>query len=95
MSDRKLTSVKLFFDASDPQNEGYAYRACYSDGHQESEAYDEISASITPSTATLRDHCETIAEGLGGVDGETNFCHHDGGVTTWNTLEKKEKKHGC
>lgn len=85
MSDRKLTSVKLFFDASDPQNEGYAYRACYSDGHQESEAYDEISVNAIISIAGLLYHCETIAEGLGGVDGETNFCHHDGGVTIWNT----------
>ena len=82
MSDRKLTKVKLFFDASDPQNEGYAYRAYNSDNHQESEAYDEISTLITPSIATLLYHCETIAEGLGGVDGETNFCREET-CTTW------------
>jgi len=83
MSDRKITKVRLFFDESDPQNEAYAYRAYYSDGHQESEAYDQLSAIITPSIATLLYHCETIAEDLGGVDGETNFCHQEN-CTTWS-----------
>ena len=84
MSDRKLTSVGLFFDKSDPQNEGYAYRAYYSDGHEDSEGYDDIPAIITPSPASLLYHCETIADDLGGVDGETNFCQQTN-CTTWNS----------
>ncbi len=73
--ERKLMRVKLFFDDSDPQNEGYAYRAYYSDNHQESEAYDEISTLITPSISTLLYHCETIAENLGGKNLQTLVCH--------------------
>ncbi len=82
MNERKPIKVSLFFDESDPQNEGYAYRAYYSDGHEESEAYDDISPIITPSIATLLYHCEKIAEDLGGTDGETNFCHQEN-CTTW------------
>lgn len=81
---RTLKKVTLFFDDADPQNEGYAYRAYYSDCHQESEAYDELSEIITPSIAALLYHCETIAENLGGTDGETNFCHQEN-CTTWTT----------
>ncbi len=83
MSDRKLTKVRLFFDESDSQNEGYAYRAYYSDCHQESDSYDEISTLLTPSIATLLYHCEKIAEDLGGTDGETNFCREET-CTTWS-----------
>jgi len=83
MSERKLTKVRLFFDESDQQNEGYAYRAYYSDGHEESEAYDELSDIITPSIGTLLYHCETIAENLGGTDGGTNFCHQEN-CTIWS-----------
>ena len=83
MSHRKLTSVKLFFDESDPQNKGYAYRAYYSDGHEESDGYDQLSAIIAPSIAGLLYHCESIAEGLGGVDGGTDFCHQES-CTTWS-----------
>lgn len=81
-SERKITKVSLFFDESDPQNEGYAYRAYYSDGHEESEAYDDISPIIWALIATLIYHCEKIAEDLGGTDGETNFCHQEN-CTTW------------
>lgn len=87
MSERKPIKVSLFFDESDPQNEGYAYRAYYSDGHEDSEAYDELPEIITPSIATLLYHCGKIAEDLGGVDGETNFCHQEN-CTTW------EKRNG-
>lgn len=80
--ERKLMRVKLFFDESDPQNEGYAYRAYYSDGHQESEAYDEISTLITPSIATLLYHCEKIAEDLGGKNCQTLACHSTQTTTT-------------
>ena len=82
---RTLKKVTLFFDDSDPQNEGYAYRAYYSDGHQESEAYDELSAIITPSIAELLYHCETIAENLGGIDCQTLVCHSTGTTTTTTT----------
>ena len=80
--ERTLKKVALFFDDSDPQNEGYAYRAYYSDGHEESEAYDELSAIITPSIAELLYHCETIAENLGAVDCQTLVCHSTGTTTT-------------
>ena len=80
--ERKLIRVKLFFDDSDAQNKGYAYRAYYSDGHQESEAYDEISTSITPSVSTLLYHCEKIAEDLGGKNCQTLVCHSTHTTTT-------------
>ena len=33
---RTLKSVRVYFDASDPANPGWAYKADYSDSHQES-----------------------------------------------------------
>ena len=85
--ERTLEKVTLFFDDSDPQNEGYAYRAYYSDGHEESEAYDDISPINTPSIAELLYHCEKIAEDLGGIDCQTLVCHLTGTTTTTTTTE--------
>ena len=82
MSDRKLTEVKLFFDDSDQQNLGYAYRAYYSDGHQDSGPYDDIASPITP--ACLLFHCESLAGNLGGnLLGEANHCKKTN-TTTWS-----------
>jgi len=79
---RTLKKVALFFDDSDPQNKGYAYRAHYSDGHVDSGEYNELSATITPSAAELLHHCEAIAKDLGAIDCQTIFCRLTQTTTT-------------
>jgi hypothetical protein len=39
---RKLTQVEIYWDSQDPNNEGWAERLTYDDGHQESGPCDLI-----------------------------------------------------
>ncbi len=88
MTTRKLTRCEIYWDTQDPNNEGWAERATYDDGHQESGP-----CYGTPANADQSDledavvdlaflHGTTIEPGDVAVD-----MHVDGGYAIWDAPE--------
>ena len=56
---RQATQVTIYWDAQDIANEGWAFRVRFSDGHEESGAYDNLGMNAT--AAQLRDAVVALA----------------------------------
>lgn len=82
---RTATECKIYWDTQDPANEGWAYRVLFSDGHEESGAW-EWDLPRQATIGQLQDAVVTlayehdIAIAAGDVAGDESV---DGGYAEW------------
>ena len=85
---RTLTEATIYWDAADPQDEGWAFRVRYDDGREESGRAEDVQIGNLPDSASP-DQLDRAVVSLAyqhgeEIDtGEVAYSSADGGSATW------------
>ena len=84
---RRLIGCRIYWDSQDPRNEGWSWNTYYSDGHEESGAW-EWDLQDHPDRSELVKHIENLAYQHDAVIDRSDVVVDlsiDGGIAEWST----------
>jgi hypothetical protein len=79
---RTLETLTVYIDSQDPNNEGWAFRAEFNDGHQESGPVD---MDLDDQSGQALDELRMLVDVHGGSwdEGSWKYCENESGFYVW------------